>query len=108
NNHSRGHDRVVFLETDSPDTGGRPAHRADVLLREPDAHAVARDEDDFVLARRQFDINQRVARLDSDGDDAAFADIGELLERGLFYGAQFRREEDEPGLLPRLVFVAWA
>ena len=59
----------------------------------------------LVLAGGQFHVDQRVARLDADGDDAAFADVGEILQRGLLDRALLGGKEQKAGLFPRHVFL---
>ena len=46
-------------------------------------------------------LDERVALLDADGDDAALADVGEILERGFLDRALLGGEEDEVRLLSR-------
>ena len=65
-----------------------------------DAHAVSRDENDIVAriafaraAARELHVNQRVAWLDADGDDAALADVGKFIERCFFHCALLRRKK---------------
>jgi hypothetical protein len=70
--------RRPLFQIDAAHAAGGPAHRAGVFFVEPDAHAVARDDHHLALAGREFHVNQRVARINADGDDAAFADVGEI------------------------------
>ena len=56
-------------------------------------------------AARQFHVNQRVARLNADGDDAALADVGKFVERGFLHRALLRGEEQFAGLRPRHVLL---
>ncbi len=56
-------------------------------------------------AARQFDINQRVARFNGDGDDASFADIGKFVKRGLLYRALLGGKEEFTRLFPRDIFL---
>src|SRR5262245_2327933 len=62
---------VVLLERDADDAGRVAAHGADVLLREPDAHALPRADEDLVLAARDAHREQGVPLLQVDRDDAA-------------------------------------
>src|SRR5262249_5942193 len=55
-----------------------------------------------------LDVYEAVAGLNGNGDDAAFADIGKLAERGLFYRAALRRKEQFSRLLPGCVLFVRA
>ena len=58
------------------------------------------------MSGRQFHVDESVPGINADGDDPAFADVGEILERGFFNRSLLRREENETGLLPGRVFAA--
>src|SRR3989454_9391756 len=69
--HDHHVDHVILLvEGDAVHPRRRAAHVAHVLLVEPDAHAVARGEDDVVLAVGDLDVDELVTLLDVDGVDA--------------------------------------
>ncbi len=55
-------------------------------------------EENHLLAVGEMRADQFIVFFEVDGDDAARARIGELVERGLFHGAVARREEDESAL----------
>src|ERR1017187_2015333 len=81
-----------------------------------DAHAIPGDQHDAITGildlvlfnnapASKFHVNQRVARLDGNGDDAAFAHVGEFIERRFLHRALFRGEEKFAGLFPRRIFL---
>ena len=74
----------LLLQPDAADADGGAALIAHFLLVKADAHAFAGDEHDLVMAAGQLDVDQAVALLDPDGDDAAFADVGEIGEVRFF------------------------
>ena len=75
--HDGGGDKAVFFaQANAAHAGGGAAHRADVLLVEPNALAVAGDQHDLVVAGGQLDGDEAVALVDADGVDAGAADVG--------------------------------
>src|SRR5260221_11171526 len=67
-----------------------------------------RDQHNLVLAGRQFNINQRIARIYTNGDDPSFADVAKVRDRGLLDRTQPGGEEQKTFLLPRDVFLVRA
>ena len=102
------HQSVVGFQVDAPHPGGRPPHGSDVVFSKTNAHALVRDKDDLVLTGSQFDIDQSIAGVDSNRNDAAFANIGELSDRRLFNRALPSGEEEKPLLQPGCVFLVRA
>src|ERR1051325_10967543 len=88
-------DRILLVELDPLHAGGRPAHVADVLLVEANAHAVRRGEHDVVLAVGHLHVDQLVALLDVDRANAHRARIAELRQDRLLHNALLGREEQE-------------
>ena len=77
-----------------------------------DAHAILCDQHDTVAgitftgaAACKLDVNERVARFNADGDNAALADVGEFIERRFLHGALLRRKEQFAGLQPRHILL---
>jgi len=80
-----------------------PALIAEFLLAEADADALVRDKHDVVVAARELRIDELVAFLDLDGDDAAFADVREIGEVRFLHDARAGREKNVQVFVPRLV-----
>ena len=69
--HVHRHDLVVVAQADAADAVRAAAHRPDVGLVEANRHAVARAEEDLLLAVRELDGDDRVPVFDPHRDDAA-------------------------------------
>src|SRR6185436_10164862 len=89
-------------ELQAAHAGGGAAHRAHVLLREPDRLARAREQHDVLIAGRDAGADEAIVVAQLDGDDAARALARERGERRLLDGAVLRREEHELVFLERL------
>ena len=92
---------VALAEPDAAHARGASAHAADVGLLEPDGEAVARAEDDLVVAVRDGDVDEGVVLGQVDGDDAAAPRVAVLGQRRLLDGAP-GGGEDELALLVEL------
>ena len=101
----RSNEAILLAEPNASHAGSSAAHRADVLLVEPNALAVAGDQHDLVVAGGQLDGDEAVALVDADGVDAGAANVGVGAQRGLFHRAALGGEEEEVLLLPREVFL---
>ena len=99
----RADDVVALLRADAPDADRVAALVAQFLLVEANAHAVVRDEHDFVEAGGELAVDESVAFLDLDRDDAAFADVFEVAEVRLFHDAAAGREDDMQLVAPRFL-----
>src|SRR3569832_2208217 len=75
--------------------GGAAAQRADVSLREADGDAVLRGDEQRVGARRVLHLDEDVALVERDRDDAAAADVLEVRERSLLDRAVARAHREE-------------
>src|SRR5262249_20368090 len=82
--HGESDHGVVWFQRNPTDAGGGPPHGTDVIFRKTDAHALARDENDLIVAGGQFDLNQVIARVNANSDDSSLANIRELGHGGLF------------------------
>src|SRR5207253_2133405 len=102
---------IAWFQSNSFHAPGGAAHRTHVQFAETDAHALARDEHDIVTRifhvvifnnrpAREFHLNQPVARLDADGNDAALSNVGEFVERSLLDRALLGGKEQFAPLLP--------
>ena len=69
-------DLVVAGQVDALDAAGVAAHRPGVGLVEADRHALARAQHDLVAGLRQGHVDQRVAFVQADADDAALLAAG--------------------------------
>ena len=103
--NGRSDEAILLAEPNASHAGSSAAHRADVLLVEPNALAVAGDQHDLVVAGGQLDGDEAVALVDADGVDAGAANVGVGAQRGLFHRAALGGEEEEVLLLPREVFL---
>ena len=65
-----GDDLVLFAQADALDAASGAAHAAHLLLGEADGAPVARGEEDVVLPVGEADLDQRVALVDGERDDA--------------------------------------
>lgn len=93
---------VAFFGANAPDANGVAAHVAAVFFVETDAHALVGDENNFVVAGGEFAIDETVALLDGDGDNAAFADVSKVAEFGFFDDPAASGKEDREFVGPRL------
>ena len=75
---------------------------------EANAHPFCRDQHDIVVTGGESGFNERIARDNLDGNDAASSHIGEVTERRLFDRAGARGEEDAPILFPGEIFLVIA
>ena len=94
--HGQRHDGVGLFQADAAHAAGGTAHRtrtSSSVKRMLMPSRVMRTTS--FVAGGQFHVNQRVARLDADGDDAAFADVGEILEAVFLTVPCLRGKEDE-------------
>ena len=91
---------IAFLGANPPDANGVATLVAHFLLIEANAHPVMGYEHDFILAGRQSAIDQAVAVLDLDGDDATLADVLEIAEIRLLHDAAACREDDVQVVAP--------
>src|SRR5690606_41325595 len=60
----RGDHLVAFTQLDAPDALGAPAHAAEILLAEPDAHAITGEDEDVVLTVCRADRPQLIVGSD--------------------------------------------
>ena len=91
---------VVSAELHPGDAGGRSAHRANVLLREPHRLPETRDHEDVVLAVREPDTDELVVLAHPQGDDPVRLERRVVLEEGrLLDDSLLRREDEVLGLL---------
>jgi len=100
-----GDDVVAFFRADAPDADRVAALVAHFFLVEADALAAVGDENNFVLAVRHLAIDEAVAFLDFDGDDAAFADVFEVVEIRLFDDAAAGGKDDVEVFVPGVFIV---
>ena len=82
-NASHADDLVLVAQADALDAARGAAHRAHLLLGEADGAPLARGQQDVVLAVGEADLDEAIAVVDGERDDARRADVGERLERGL-------------------------
>src|ERR1700722_1605288 len=95
-------DLIVLLKRNTPVAGGVAAHGAQdndialgiVFFFKANRHAIARAQEDGLLAIGDACGDQIIFTVNGYGDDAAGHDIGEVLERSLLHGAVARGEED--------------
>src|SRR6185312_13808195 len=97
-----GDDLVLFAQADALDAARGAAHGAHLLLGEADGAPVARGEQDIVLPVGEADLDEVIALVDGERDDARGADVREHLERGLLDHAVLRRHDDELAFLELL------
>ena len=69
--HDHADDLVALGQVDPLDAVGRPAHRADPALVEPDRHAVPGAEHDVVARLDAGHADQLIVLVESQGDDPA-------------------------------------
>ena len=92
-------DAVALARADAGDAHRRAAHRAGVAFVETQAHAVAGDEDEVVIAGGERHADEFVAILEDDGVEPGGAVVAEIVERGFLDLAGAGGEEHEAGLL---------
>lgn len=78
---------------------------ADLILLKADAHAALGDENDLIGSAGELGLDENIAGLDGDGDDAALPDVAEFIEGGLLDRTFLGGEEEVTGLLPGDVFA---
>src|SRR5947199_37918 len=74
-----------------------------LLLVETQAHTFFRNENELVVPIGELGINQAIALLDLDCDDAAFADVGVIGKIGFFDDAGACRKSDMEIFVPCLI-----
>ena len=98
--HGRADNKVALLEANPPDANSIAALVAHFLFMETDAHPVMGDEHDFILTVGRPAIDEAVAFLDPDGNDAALADVLEIIEVRFLHDAATCREDNVQLLAP--------
>src|SRR6185503_8131108 len=73
--HGHADHDVALAELDAAHAGGAAAHRPDLLLVEPERHALLGAHDDMPGAVRDERDDERVALVDADPDDPALSDV---------------------------------
>ena len=69
--HLHGDDGILVAQRYAADAVGAAARRPHVAFREPDCHAVARGDEDLAVPVGDLGGDDRIAFLDTHGDDAA-------------------------------------
>src|SRR5262249_9709152 len=88
-------DLVVLSEFDALDAGRAAPHQADILLVEADGHAAGGGEEEVIAAGGQGHIEEFIAFLKADGDEAGLVDVAVVLKRGAFHDAVAADEGEE-------------
>ena len=75
--HDRaGNSVIIFSGLNSPDANGVASLVAQLFFVKTQTHSFFGDEDELIVSGGKFRVDQTIVRLNLDGDDAAFADVG--------------------------------
>src|SRR5882757_2088978 len=93
--HDQRIDALLVAQADAAHARRLAAHRTDLFLEEANRLAAGGEQQYILGAVGDRNTDQFVARLERDRDDAARPRPREQRQRGLLYGAEAGRHEDE-------------
>src|SRR5215211_6019602 len=93
-NHNHPNDLVALFELDALYASGRAAHVANIIMVEPDAHAILRRQNDVAVLAADLDVDQLIVLFDVDTADSVRANVTVGGENRLLHGALSGRENE--------------
>jgi len=107
--HDRaGNNVIIFLRPNSPNTDSIASLIAQLFFVKPQAHSFLGNEDELVVSRSKFRVNQAIIGLNLNGDDSAFSDVSVIGKVRFFYDAGASRENYMEVFVPGVVGGIWA
>ena len=104
-NRDRDHP-IFFVWTNAPDANCVASLVAQLFFMKAQTHSFFRDQNQLVVPVRELGVDQAIAFLNLDGDDAAFANVSIIGKIRFFDDARLAGEDDVeifvPGLIDRL------
>src|SRR5207249_9238427 len=99
---------VVFLVWPNPPYAHSVARLiAQLLLMKAQAHSFFRDQDDLVIPVGKLGIDQAIAFLGLNCDNASFANVGVIRKIRFLNDPRTRRENNVEIFVPRLIDSTW-